>query len=237
MSYCVNCGVELHASAERCPLCGTPVLNPNSPPPDSVTLPFPTQRKEVKPADRRSLAMLFTAMLASAAVASGVLNLFFHPEGPWSLYIIGACVMLWLILVPPLWKRGMPLLLRLVVDTAAVALYVFLIALAAGGAESWYPGLALPIVLLTGAAALVLGGTLGGGRRSILSTLTITIGVIGVYLVGLELLINRYLFGAENAGLGWSLIVLTICVALMVPLMVVRHHPALREEARRRFHM
>ena len=28
MSYCVNCGVELDASAEECPLCNTPVLNP-----------------------------------------------------------------------------------------------------------------------------------------------------------------------------------------------------------------
>ena len=28
MSYCVNCGVELDASAKECPLCNTPVLNP-----------------------------------------------------------------------------------------------------------------------------------------------------------------------------------------------------------------
>ena len=29
MSYCVNCGVELDKSAEKCVLCGTAVLNPN----------------------------------------------------------------------------------------------------------------------------------------------------------------------------------------------------------------
>lgn len=28
MSYCVNCGVELDASAKICPLCNTPVINP-----------------------------------------------------------------------------------------------------------------------------------------------------------------------------------------------------------------
>ena len=28
MSYCVNCGVELDATASFCPLCHTPVLNP-----------------------------------------------------------------------------------------------------------------------------------------------------------------------------------------------------------------
>ena len=29
MSYCVKCGVELDEGAERCPLCGTEVINPN----------------------------------------------------------------------------------------------------------------------------------------------------------------------------------------------------------------
>ena len=29
MSYCVNCGVELTESANSCPLCDTPVINPN----------------------------------------------------------------------------------------------------------------------------------------------------------------------------------------------------------------
>ena len=31
MSYCVNCGVELDATASFCPLCHTPVVNPNQP--------------------------------------------------------------------------------------------------------------------------------------------------------------------------------------------------------------
>ena len=29
MSYCVNCGVELEPSLKKCPLCNTPVINPN----------------------------------------------------------------------------------------------------------------------------------------------------------------------------------------------------------------
>ena len=33
MSYCVNCGVELDASATKCPLCDTPVYNPKAPEP------------------------------------------------------------------------------------------------------------------------------------------------------------------------------------------------------------
>ena len=29
MSYCVNCGVKLEESLTKCPLCNTPVINPN----------------------------------------------------------------------------------------------------------------------------------------------------------------------------------------------------------------
>lgn len=235
MSYCVNCGVELHPTAERCPLCGTPVLNPNSPPSTTELPPFPTQRREVPPADRRTLALLITAMLASAAVATGVLNLFFHRELPWSLYIVGACTMLWLFFVPPLWKRGMHRLVRLLVDIAAVAFYVYLISLAVGGTGTWYPGLALPIILLAGAFALFLGLVIGGGKRSILTSITLCIGAAGLFSVGLDLMICRYLTGTFAAS--WSLVVLTVSVALMIPLLVVRRHPVLREEARRRFHI
>lgn len=31
MSYCVNCGVELGKAEQRCPLCGTEVVNPKEP--------------------------------------------------------------------------------------------------------------------------------------------------------------------------------------------------------------
>ena len=30
MSYCVHCGVELDEQAKRCPLCGTPVVDPSA---------------------------------------------------------------------------------------------------------------------------------------------------------------------------------------------------------------
>lgn len=51
----------------------------------------------------------------------------------------------------------------------------------------------------------------------------------------MELLIDRYFLGRWQPG--WSLVVLTVCAALVIPLIVVRRVPALREEVRRRFHL
>ena len=234
MSYCVRCGVELDGTATFCPLCHTPVLDPAHPADLSSPPPFPTQRGEVAPVAKQELALLVTAMLASVAVCCGVLNLFLKPDRGWSLYVIGAAIMLWLWLVPPLLARGMHLLLRLLVDVAAVGLYVYLIALDLNG-KNWFWGLAAPIIFWGGAILLLLGLVLRVYRRSVITTLTILIGSLGVFLFGVEYLIDKWLCAAWEPS--WSLVVLTICVGLVIPLIIVRRVPSLREEARRRFHL
>ena len=181
MSYCVHCGVELDATASFCPLCHTRVLDPGQPVDTASPKPFPTRRGEVAPAAKQEVALLITAMLASVAVCCGVLNLFLRADRMWSLYVIGAAAMLWLWLVPPLLARGMHLLLRLLLDVAAVALYVYLISVDLNGRD-WYLGLAAPIILWGGAILLLLGLVLRVYRRSALTTMTILIGSIGVFV-------------------------------------------------------
>ncbi|MEQ2455305.1 zinc ribbon domain-containing protein [Flavonifractor hominis] len=234
MSYCVHCGVELDATASFCPLCHTPVLDPAQPVDTVGPKYFPTQRGEVPPVAKQELALLITSMLASVAVCCGILNVFLRPNEGWSLYVIGAAAMLWLWLVPPLLARGMHLLLRLLVDILAVALYVYLIALNLNG-RTWFLGLAAPIILWGGAVLLLLGLVLRVYRRSLLSTLTILLGSIGVFLLGVEFFVDRWLYHMWDPS--WSLVVLTVCLGLVIPLIVIRRVPSLREEVRRRFHL
>ena len=129
MSYCVNCGVELDPGAARCPLCGTPAWKPD---PDAPSY-FPTKPAEVPPASRRAAAALLTAMLASVSLCCGVLNLLLPTERPWSLYVIGAAVMLWIWFVLPMLARRIPIFFRLTADVAAVGVYVFLISIDLSG--------------------------------------------------------------------------------------------------------
>ena len=211
MSYCVNCGVELDATASFCPLCHTPVLNPGQPVDEHAPKPFPTQRGEVAPASKRELALLITAMLASVAVCCGVLNFFLRTAHTWSLYIVGAAVMLWIWLV-------LPLLAKKMLD-----------------GRSWFCGLALPIILWGGAILLLLGLVLRVYRRSVLTSVTILIGSVGVLLFGVEFFLDRWLSGSWEPS--WSVVVLAVCAGLTIPLLVIRRVPSLREEVRRRFHL
>lgn len=234
MSYCVNCGVELDGSASFCPLCHTPVVNPNQPVDVQAPQPFPSKRQEVALPTRQEIALLVTAMLASVAVCCGILNLFLQHDRAWSLYVIGAAIMLWIFIVPPLLARGMHLLLRLLLDVLAVAAYVYLMSVDLNG-RPWFLGLALPVILWGGAILLLLGLVLRVHRRSVITTVTILIGSVGVFTVGVEGFLDRWLYGAWDPS--WSLVVLTICVGMVIPLIIIRRVSALREEVRRRFHL
>ncbi len=231
MSYCVHCGVELDATAQKCPLCGVPVSDPLSPRDGTAPTPYPTRFTPVEPPNKSELALLLSAMLASVAVVCALLNLFLAPGRLWSLYVIGGAITLWLWLVLPLLLPKIPLVLRVIVDGAAVAVYLYLICLDLDGL-SWYLPLALPIVLTVTALCLVLSLLLP--RRSILTGTAFFIGSIGIFSVLLELFIDLYATGRWEPR--WSLVVAAASAALVIPLVVVRQVPGLREQVRRKFH-
>ena len=49
MSYCVNCGVELDATATACPLCNTKIYNPNQPVATDIPTPYATVKGHTEP--------------------------------------------------------------------------------------------------------------------------------------------------------------------------------------------
>lgn len=233
MPYCVHCGVELDATAGACPLCQTPVYDPARPVEPDAPPPFPTRKGTVElAATRGDVALLVSVILLSVSVCCGVLNLFFRASHIWSLYIIGAAVMLWLWTVPGLLNRRLGKVPKIVVDVGAVAVYLLFIALANRGLK-WYVGLALPLIGASAGLVLLLGLILP--KRSILTKLSCLILAAGVEALAVEWAFDVYL--RQRWSPGWSVVVAVICVGIVIPLVVIRRVPALREEARRRFHI
>ena len=97
MSYCVQCGVKLEQSLKSCPLCHTPVINPNelntSNLPDGIG-PFATEKGEVEPMKKHDIGLWLTLVFGSTAIACGILNLFVFDHSYWSIPAIGACIIL-----------------------------------------------------------------------------------------------------------------------------------------------
>ena len=224
--YCVNCGVELNPGAERCPLCGTPAWKPDPAEPPY----FATKPPEIPAVENYSLAILLSSMLLSVARCCGLLNLILLPGRFWSYYVIGAAVMLWVWFVLPMVFRKLPVVIRLTLDVAIVGVYIWLISIDLNGG-AWFRGLVVPILIW--ACVLVFLLCLLSRNRSILTKISLCVGAVALLVIGIEYAIEYYLFGV--AHLTWSLVVATICIALIIPLRVIRHVPALREEVRRRF--
>ena len=233
MSYCVHCGVELGDDQKRCPLCGTPVLDPGRLSEEDIRTFFPTRQVRVEPVSKGGIAMLLTSMLVSVSLCCGLLNLVLKPGTAWSLFVLGAAMMLWVWTVFPLLARWAPAWLKLGLDVAAVALYVWIIALTLDG-MTWFLGLAVPM-LLGGAVILGIAGAIFRKKRSMLSTITVILAAVGLVCVDIELCCDLYLRGAVD--MGWSLVVFACCFGVCIPLIVIRRVPSLREEARRRFHL
>ena len=232
MSYCVNCGVELGQGTKVCPLCGTPVLNPNAQEGPGTTPYYPTRKEEIPEVSKKSTALIISAMLISVALCCGILNLVLKPDYPWSLYAAGASFMLWIFFVPPLLWRKIPYLLRVFVNMCAMASYVWIIALASGGLN-WYIHLALPIIVAGAAIGLCICWVLR--NHSVLSTLITALVGLGLFCEAIEFFVDRHLRGRWEPV--WSLVVAAVALGLAVPFIVIRSVPSLREQARRIFHL
>ena len=148
MSYCVNCGVELDASAKECALCNTPVVNPKElEKMRKATPPFPREEGQVEAVKRKDLGILVSVVAAATAIICGVLNVWVFRGSPWSLAVIGVCVIFWVIMIPAVIYTKQPVYLSLLYDGASVAAYLYMLTYLTAGQE-WFWGLGLPIVIL-----------------------------------------------------------------------------------------
>lgn len=233
MSYCVNCGVELEKSLKQCPLCNTPVVNPNELEKGQVKSPFPKEKVPVEMIKRKDMGILVTIVLLSIAITCGLLNGFVFNSNKWSVTIIGACLLLWVILIPViLWPTVHPYL-AIIFDGIAALVYLYLITWLTSS-NAWFYGCGITIVVFL---TILLEGYVFCIRtfpRSILTVALYTVTAIGIICLGIELIIDGFVF--EDISLQWSAIVATVCTIIDVALICVLSIRRLRNAVRRRLH-
>lgn len=233
MSYCVNCGVKLEASLDHCPLCNTPVLNPNEITTTRPVSPFPKEKGQVEKVKRKDLAILLSVFLTATSVTTLLANLFLIGQSLWSLYIIGLCVLIWVLCIPAVIYTRLPLVFCLLLDGAAAALYQYLISFNTPN-QHWFFGLALPVTGLVTALAMLLCLLIQKVSASFLAIALYLFAELAALCIGVDLLIRRFL--ELEPGLGWSAIVLTICIIVEVALITILSKSRLRNAVRRRLH-
>ena len=233
MSYCVNCGVQLDATAGACPLCDTPVYNPRQPVDCVGPTPYPINRGAEEEVNNREFTMVMTVVFATISVVCGYVNHQFLNSTRWSLYVMGTLGVTWVMMIPIFFRRKFNPSVCIALDGLAVALYIGMIAWLHPG-EGWYPELALPIVAtMTILAELFYLFTVKMRSSAITKAAVVTI-MIAILTMLVEMFIRFHV--ERYVRVTWSAVVLLCCAAVVGILLIISVHKGLRNELRKRMH-
>jgi hypothetical protein len=229
MKTCPHCGVYVEEDHTRCPLCYTPL--------DGDVEDAPRAEPGYEPPDAHPRFWLLEVLSLLAAVGAIVVfaaDFAFGFALTWSPVPLVSIAFAWVVLgsVIALGRRG--LLLGGVLTLATLA-YLLVLDLLTGGV-SWFPALALPLVLL-GAAV---GGVLVwlGRRRGVSALPAVGLALVGggLYAVGVELIVAAS--RGAGAAVSWSVVVLACSVALSLVVFLIHRRLRLRHTSLERiFHL
>jgi hypothetical protein len=154
MSYCVNCGVELGDSEKSCPLCLTKVIHPGRKLKSGEALYPPHRHISDQKVSKGGIILILTLIFLLPTSIVAMADISINYSITWSGYVLGAFLMLYLSIVPPIAsKRDHPVLF-IITDAVCLSLYLILIEYMTGG--KWFISVAFPIILGITAAVSVL---------------------------------------------------------------------------------
>ena len=229
--YCVKCGVELADSEKVCPLCGTRVFHPDLTRRQGEP-PYPPEER-IRPEDvnRSGILFLLTALVFIPAVISVLCDWRINGTIVWSGYAAGGILLLYIMVILPMWFSNPNPVIFVPVDFAAIMLYLLYINFATGG--HWFLSFAFPVsgaVAVLVCAVVTLLRYLRRGWLFIFGGALIFSGGLAVFI---EFLINLN-FQVHQTFM-WSLYPLTVGVLLGVMVLVIAVCKPLRRSLHRKF--
>ena len=124
------CELRSGARAERAGLPALPYRSaePRQPFDRKAPQPFPARLDLFRPqSDRGFIAAILTLVLLLPAAICLACDVAYTSSAGWSMLVIGAVAMLWVFIVPALFIRRHPILFGLILDTAALLGYLFVV--------------------------------------------------------------------------------------------------------------
>lgn len=191
MPYCSECGVEVDAGVEACPLCKAPIhrsaereeaTRPHAAYPDRII--DPEDRYHLTATERRRIAVeLLSLAFGLAGAVILLVDLVVNQRLGWSLYVLVSVGFAWLVTTMPLILYGKPWL-AFAVLAPALPLFLFLIDVFDGSGIGWFLPYGFPIAGAGLATVASVGAVIGGSRRKGLNVVaTIFLGAAAFLLI------------------------------------------------------
>ena len=236
MSYCVNCGVELSQGEKKCPLCSTVVLNPNEPPKEYAQTSYPKNIDHIGIYKERKMTMLLLSVILALPVSIClVCNFIINNEFTWSIYVLGAAVVIWVLIVPPFLIRRGVLFWCMCLDVAVLGGFLYIVNRMAMPEKDWFRPLAMPVLVVAAAFSLVIAVVLRYARLAKLYNAAICLLCIGALLSAVEVITDAYLL--KPIGFDWSPLVLIPCALLAIIYIIIERKKWWKNGLKKRLHM
>lgn len=207
--YCMQCGVKLADSEEKCPLCGLEAYHPRLPRPDGEPL-YPRNQYPVKEVSPWGIRCIILTVFVLPVIVVILCDLLTNGCITWSGYVIGALVLLYTMAVLPFWfKRPNPVIF-VPIDFALAGVYLLYINFAVEG--GWFLSFAFPVTgfcMLVVTAVVTLNRYVRRGRLYIYGG---AIMAFGAFFPVLELLL--FVTFSTIRFTGWSFIPMTALLLL-----------------------
>ena len=213
MSYCVNCGVELEEAAKKCPLCSTPVINPNIHGVTDNEASYSNKTAErPKSMKRRFTAFIITMVMLIPNIVCFLVNILFHNDYTWVWLLNATSVLIWTFIVLPLICNKKAGVFHVAVDTVAAIGYAYVIHyLKTGG--GWFLNCALPMIIIFSFFTCIF---IEFVKRSKPNWVYVCIALsVEIILISIpfDIILVHYLYGRYTPSV--SLIISVCCVALI----------------------
>ena len=225
--YCVKCGVKLQEGVSACPLCGTPVWNPEE---KTEEKSYPDNPPGYYRDSGLPGAIALTVVCAAAVAVLLTVCFKLYGELRWGGYAIGGVLLFYVVFVLPEWFRRPKAEIFVPIDFAAAALYALYVCVKTGG--HWFMPFAFPVAGISCLLTVGMICLLKYVRRG-------RIFIIGGFLIllgGFSVLVEFFqhlAFGTEMFL--WSLYSLAGFGALGVFFLVVGMIRPMRQAMKRRF--
>lgn len=145
MSYCVNCGVELDNRTEKCPLCKTPVINPNIREVPEVSPLFPERIYLPKAVNKRFGAFVASMVILLPNIVCTLVNRLFYPDTNWAWIVNATSLLAWVVFVSPFfWKKAVSWALILI-DSLCIMGHAGIMCALAGKGDAYFKCI-LPLI-------------------------------------------------------------------------------------------
>ncbi len=233
MSYCIKCGVELEQGAKKCPLCNTPVRPAEPEKAESPLFPAAGNYSfyDHNSVNRSGVMFVITLLTLIPVLISLLCDWNLNGGISWSAYVAGALMLIYGIVLFPLWFKHPNPVIFTAVDFVLVGLFLLLIDLRNDG--GWFLSFAFPVTagcMLITVSTVTLTHYLKKGYLYIFSGMFLATGAFSLLL---EFLLNITFH--LRRSFTWSYYPLVTCAIIGGGLLVIAICRPLRESLHRKF--